>query len=112
MKSIVKVVHLPLVVQSEFSEATRMLFVCKEYENNEPRLVFSTNRLFSVSPHQRSTILDIDPSNASSVRSSVSASMQRAYTACVQCVISKMAIFFPKSLFLFSLSTKGILTAS
>ncbi len=30
MKSIARVIHLPSVVQSEFYEATRILFVCKE----------------------------------------------------------------------------------
>ncbi len=30
MKDIVKIVHLPSVVQSEFYEAMRILFVCKE----------------------------------------------------------------------------------
>ncbi len=34
MKSIVRVVYLPSVVQSEFYEATRTLFVCKENKNN------------------------------------------------------------------------------
>ncbi len=35
MKSIARVVHLPSVVQSEFSEATRTLFVCKENKNKD-----------------------------------------------------------------------------
>ncbi len=30
MKSIVRILHLPSVVQSEFNEATRTLFLCKE----------------------------------------------------------------------------------
>ncbi len=30
MKDIVKIVHLPSVVQSEFYEATKILFVCKK----------------------------------------------------------------------------------
>ncbi len=34
MKDIEKIVHLPSVVQSEFHEAMRMLFVCKENKNN------------------------------------------------------------------------------
>ncbi len=34
MKSIVRVVHLPSVVKSEFYNATRILFVCKENKNN------------------------------------------------------------------------------
>ncbi len=33
MKGIVKIVHLPSVVQSECYEATRILFVCKEIKN-------------------------------------------------------------------------------
>ncbi len=33
MKDIVKIVHLPSVVQSEFYEATRILFVLKENKN-------------------------------------------------------------------------------
>ncbi len=35
MKSIARVVHLPSVVQSEFYEATRTLFVCKENQNKD-----------------------------------------------------------------------------
>ncbi len=35
MKGIVKIVHLPSVVQSEFYEATRILFVRKENKNND-----------------------------------------------------------------------------
>ncbi len=42
MKSIAGEVHLPSVVQSEFSETTRVLFVRKEYKNND---FFSTNHL-------------------------------------------------------------------
>ncbi len=34
MKGIVKIVHLPSVVQSEFYEVTRILFVQKENKNN------------------------------------------------------------------------------
>ncbi len=34
MKDIVKIVHLPSVVQSECYEATRILFVRKENKNN------------------------------------------------------------------------------
>ncbi len=34
MKDIVKIVHLPSVVQSEFNEATRTLFMYKEHKNN------------------------------------------------------------------------------
>ncbi len=34
MKSIIRVVHLPSVVESEFYNATRILFVCKENKNN------------------------------------------------------------------------------
>ncbi len=39
-------VHLPLVVQAEFYEATRILFVRKENKNND---IYSTIRLLSVS---------------------------------------------------------------
>ncbi len=35
MKSIARIVHLPSVVQSEFYEATILLFVCKENKNND-----------------------------------------------------------------------------
>ncbi len=56
MKSIARVVHLPSVVQSEFYEATRILFVRKENKNND---FFSTICLLSVSPRQRNAILDI-----------------------------------------------------
>ncbi len=35
MKDIVKIVHLPSVVQSEFYEATRILFVHKENKHND-----------------------------------------------------------------------------
>ncbi len=45
MKSIVRIVHLPSVVQSEFYEATRILFVCKENKNN----FFSTIRRLCLS---------------------------------------------------------------
>ncbi len=55
-KSIARVVHLPSVVQSEFYEATRILFVRKE---NKSYNFFSTTFLLSVSPRQQSTILDI-----------------------------------------------------
>ncbi len=48
MKDIIKIVHLPSVVQSEFYEATRILFVCKENENND---------LFN-NLHHRSAILE------------------------------------------------------
>ncbi len=34
MKDIVKIVHLPSVVQSDFNEATRTLFLRKENKNN------------------------------------------------------------------------------
>ncbi len=53
MKSIVRVVHLPSVVESEFYNATRILFVCKENKNN---YFFSKMCLLSVSPHHRSAI--------------------------------------------------------
>ncbi len=57
MKSIAREVHLPAVVQSEFYEATRILFVHKEKKitNN----LFSTICLLSVSPRHRSAILNI-----------------------------------------------------
>ncbi len=42
MKSIIRIVHLPSVVQSELYEATRILFVCKENKNND---IYSTIRL-------------------------------------------------------------------
>ncbi len=35
MKSIVKIVHLPSVVQSELYEVARILFVRKENKNND-----------------------------------------------------------------------------
>ncbi len=35
MKDIVKIVHLPSVAQSDFNEATRTLFLCKENKNND-----------------------------------------------------------------------------
>ncbi len=35
MKDIVKIVHLPSVVQSEFYEVTRIVFVRKENKNND-----------------------------------------------------------------------------
>ncbi len=35
MKNIVKIVHLPSVVQSELYEATRIFFLCKENSNND-----------------------------------------------------------------------------
>ncbi len=51
MKSIARVVHQPSVVQSEFYEATRILFVCKENKNNN---FFSTIRLLiTVAPFLR-----------------------------------------------------------
>ncbi len=46
---------MPSVVQSEFYEAMRMLFVRKENKNN----FSSTIRLLSVSPRKHSAILDI-----------------------------------------------------
>ncbi len=45
MKSIASEIHLPSVVQSEFYEATRILFVCKENKNKD---FFSTIRILSV----------------------------------------------------------------
>ncbi len=56
MKSIVRVVHLPSVVESEFYNATRILFVCKENKNN---YFFSKMCLLSVSPRHHSAILGI-----------------------------------------------------
>ncbi len=56
MKSIIRVVHLPSVVQSEFYEATRILFVCKENKNNDEKI--STICLLSVSLCQCSAILE------------------------------------------------------
>ncbi len=35
MKGIVKIVHLPSVVQTELYEASRILSVCKENKNND-----------------------------------------------------------------------------
>ncbi len=49
---------MPSVVQSEFYEATRILFVRKKNLNND-NFFFSTIRLLSVSPRQHSAILDI-----------------------------------------------------
>ncbi len=46
MKSIVRIVYLPSVVQSEVYEATRILLVRKENKNND---IYSTIRLLSVS---------------------------------------------------------------
>ncbi len=46
IKNILKIVHLPSVVQSEFYEATRILFVHKVNKNND---IYSTKRLLSVS---------------------------------------------------------------
>ncbi len=58
MKSIVRILHLPSVVQSEFYEATRILFVRKENKNNN-NIIISTICLLSVSPHHLSAILEI-----------------------------------------------------
>ncbi len=58
MKGIAREVHLTSVVQSELYEATRILFVRKENKCTT-FFSFSTNHLLSVSPHQRSVILDI-----------------------------------------------------
>ncbi len=55
IKTIVRIVHLPSVVQSEFYEATRILFIRKENKNND---IYSTIRLLSVSLCQRSAILE------------------------------------------------------
>ncbi len=46
MKDIVKIVHLPSVVQSEFYEAMRIVFVRKENKNNN----FIQQFVSSVSP--------------------------------------------------------------
>ncbi len=54
MKQIVKIVHLPSVVQSEFYEAMRIVFVRKENKNND---IYSTIHQISVSLCQRSAIL-------------------------------------------------------
>ncbi len=51
MKSIIRIVHLPSVVQSEFNEATRTLFLRKENK--------TTNLFNNLSPLvQRSAILE------------------------------------------------------
>ncbi len=52
MKSIAREVHLPSVVQSEFYEATIILFVCKENKNNDffQQFVSSRSLLVSVAP--------------------------------------------------------------
>ncbi len=55
MKTIIKIVHLPSVVQSEFYEVTRILFVRQENKNND---IYSAIHLLSVSHHQRSAILE------------------------------------------------------
>ncbi len=55
MKNIVKIVHLSSVVQSQFYEVTRILFVSKESKNND---IYSTICLLSVSLCQRSAILE------------------------------------------------------
>ncbi len=55
MKSIAREVRLPSVVQSEFYEATRILFACKVNKNTH---FFSTIRRLSVSLRHRSAILD------------------------------------------------------
>ncbi len=58
MKSIVKIVHLPSVVQSELYEATRILFVCKENKNNDfiqQFFSFASASYFSISESIRST---------------------------------------------------------
>ncbi len=47
----------PILVQSEFYEATTILFERKK--KKKKRLFFSTNHLLSVSPRQRSALLDI-----------------------------------------------------
>ncbi len=52
-KSIVRIVHLSSVVHSEFYDATRILFVCKENKNN-----FFIQQFVS-SLCQRSAILEI-----------------------------------------------------
>ncbi len=46
-KDIVKIVHLTSVVQPEFYEATRILFVCKENKNNFIQQFFSSMSVFA-----------------------------------------------------------------
>ncbi len=55
MKSKAREDYLPSVVQYEFYEEPRLLFVRKENKNND---VFSTNRLLSASPRQRRATSD------------------------------------------------------
>ncbi len=55
IKNSVKIVYLPSVVQSEFYDATRILFVRKENKNND---MCSTIRLLSVSLCKHSAILE------------------------------------------------------
>ncbi len=55
MKDVVKIVHLPSVVQFELYKATIILFVCKENKNND---IYSTIRLLSLSVCQCSAILE------------------------------------------------------
>ncbi len=55
MKSIARLVHLSSVIQSEFYEATRIIFVRKENKNK----TFSINNSSPLCPRQRSAILDI-----------------------------------------------------
>ncbi len=54
MKNIARVVHLPSVVQSDFYEATRILFVRKENKNN-----YFFEQFVSLSPRNCSVILNI-----------------------------------------------------
>ncbi len=79
LKSIAREVHLPSVVQSEFNEAMRTLFLQKE---NKTTTLFN-----NLSPLvQRSAILE-------NIRWTQAAyAHTRAYDACVQWIFSKMAL--------------------
>ncbi len=53
MKSIVRVLHLPSVVQSEFYEATRIFFVLKENKNKYFFQQFVSSMSLTVAPFKR-----------------------------------------------------------
>ncbi len=130
MKSIVRIHHLPSVVQSEFNEVTRILFLRKENKTtilfNICLLCFSIAPFWKISTGRKQLLCQPRHKDTSSMLVYAlnwiknSASVWRGWhAACVQRIFSKMALHWHrgdellnKVVFLFSLCRKSILVAS
>jgi len=123
MKDIVKIVHLPSVVQSEFNEATRTLFMCKEHKNNNfiQQICFHVTVVpfwrVSTGPKQSTLFCVIRTTWIRCFYSNQSANKHRKCICVVWLTQKSVRCFGPtntriKLLFLFSLHRKSVLVAS